>query len=81
MSTRTIFATRTNSFFRGKLADVIIQVKNRTVQFKLNSINYDEPVQLTEDDNCPGPKKTGKIVIGTSVSPVSGKSIVNTESV
>ncbi len=33
----------------------------------------------TEDDICPGPKKIGKTVIGTSASPVSGVNIVSTE--
>ena len=45
-------------------------------------ISYSDGIALSyyaEDSNCLGPKKTGKTVIGTSASPVSGMSTVNTK--
>jgi hypothetical protein len=41
--------------------------------------SLDEEVQVTEDDNCPGPRKTGKTVIGTLASPDFGVSTENTK--
>jgi len=68
MSTRTNFATRTNSFFRGNLTDLFIQVKQEdsSIQFDYEQLvsDWNALILFMEDNICPGPKKVGKTVTG-----------------